>query len=44
MTILESNHGGNIRATIVPGRGHRPPSVEEHEELFYWFLEQKRHE
>ncbi len=38
------SEGGNIRTGIVPQRGHSPPSVEEHEELFKWFLEQKRHE
>jgi predicted peptidase len=36
--------GGNIRASIAPGRGHSPPTMEEHEELFKWFLEQKRDE
>jgi predicted peptidase len=38
------SQGGNIRASIVPGRGHSPPSIEEHDELFKWFLEQERHE
>ena len=36
--------GGNIRYSIMPQRGHSPPSIEEHEELFDWFLEQERHE
>lgn len=36
--------GGNIRTSIVRGRGHSPPSIEEHEELFDWFLEQERDE
>ena len=36
--------GGNIRYSIVPQRGHSPPSILEHEELFDWFLEHERHE
>jgi predicted peptidase len=36
--------GGNIRVNIAPQRGHSPPSAEEHEALFKWFLEQRRHE
>lgn len=36
--------GGNIRYSIIPQRGHSPPSIQEHEELFDWFLKQKRHE
>ena len=35
---------GNIRASIVQGRGHSPPSIQEHEELFDWFLKQKSNE
>jgi predicted peptidase len=34
--------GGHIEVTIDPERGHRPPSVAEHEELFDWFLEHRR--
>ena len=34
--------GGNIKVSINPERGHRPPSIEEHEQLFQWFLEQRR--
>lgn len=32
------SEGGDIKVTIDPERGHRPPSVAEHEELFNWFL------
>lgn len=32
-----------IKTSIVPGRGHRPPSDEEHWELFNWMLQQRRY-
>ena len=34
--------GGSVRVRIDPERGHRPPSQEQHEELFRWLLEQSR--
>jgi predicted peptidase len=39
-----SEEGGNIRYSITPQRGHSPPSIQEHEELFDWLLEQEHHE
>jgi len=36
--------GGYIKVSIDPTRGHSPPSAREHEALFKWFLEQKRHD
>jgi predicted peptidase len=33
--------GGNIKVTIVPDRTHRPPMMEEHEQLFDWLLKQR---
>jgi predicted peptidase len=34
--------GGSIRVSIDPERGHSPPSIAKHEELFEWLLKQKR--
>ena len=36
--------GGYMKVSIDPTRGHSPPSAREHEALFKWFLEQKRHD
>jgi predicted peptidase len=33
--------GGNIKVTIVPDRTHRPPTMEEHEQVFDWLLEHR---
>lgn len=42
MTQALKSEGGDIKVTIDPERGHRPPSVAEHKELFDWFLEHRR--
>ncbi len=34
--------GGDAKLSIFPGRDHRPPSREEHYQLFEWFLEHSR--
>lgn len=35
-------HDVEVRASIVAGRGHAPPTAEEHIQLFDWFLKHRR--
>jgi predicted peptidase len=41
MVAALEKEGGNVKATIVPDRVHRPPTQEEHEALFEWLLKHR---
>lgn len=42
MATAIKKEGGSIKVSIDPERGHSPPSIAQHEELFEWLLKQRK--
>jgi dipeptidyl aminopeptidase/acylaminoacyl peptidase len=42
--LVEALRGLNaeVKTSLVAGRNHVPPSIDEHKELFDWFLKHRR--